>query len=723
MPAKLDRDYTKDKEQLKNFFAEYAQMDDKSGNKNFKYRTQLTNIAHREQVAFNVDLDDVAELDDELAEAMQQNTRRYTTIVSEVVQEMLPGFKERVVPPKDALDVYIEHRLLMEQRNRDPGDQRDPKNSYPPELMRRFEVYFRDFSAAKALPVRDIKADHIGKLVTVRGIVTRSTEVKPMMVVATYTCDQCGAETYQPVLALSFMPVQLCPSDDCRLNRSGGRLSLQTRGSKFIKFQEIKIQEHSDQVPVGHIPRSLTIFCRGELTRQCQPGDHVTITGIFLPLLRTGFRQMVSGLLSETFLEAHKIVGLNQTDAENEAAGELTEEELAQLTEDDFYSKLACSLAPEIYGHEDIKKALLLLLVGGVDKRPDGMKIRGNINICLMGDPGVAKSQLLSYINRLAPRSQYTTGRGSSGVGLTAAVMKDPLTGEMMLEGGALVLADQGVCCIDEFDKMADSDRTAIHEVMEQQTISIAKAGIMTSLNARVSILAAANPAYGRYNPKRTIEQNIQLPAALLSRFDLLWLIQDRADRDNDLRLAKHITYVHQHSTQPPSKTKTLDMALMRKYIALCRKKEPVITEDLTDFVVNSYVEMRKEARNSRDMTFTSARNLLAVLRLSTALARLRLSNTVEKDDISEAIRLVEMSKDSINHTEVRTNRPQNPVDKIYSLIRDLAGDEKTVKVSEILERCTNKGFKPDQVNECIEEYEELNVWQVNQARTKITFI
>lgn len=260
-------------------------------------------------------------------------------------------------------------------------------------------------SLRKPLAIRDVKAEHIGKLVTVKGIVTRCTEVKPMLSVATYTCDQCGAETYQPINALSFMPVILCPSEDCRVNKSGGRLYLQTRGSKFIKFQELRIQEHTDQVPVGHIPRSVTIFCRGEATRKALPGDHVAVTGIFLPLIRQGYKQIVGGLLSETYIEAHKIISLNKSTEDENNAKDLTPEELQMITEDDFYTKLAVSLAPEIYGHLDVKKALLLLLVGGVDRNPNGMKIRGNINICLMGDPGVAKSQLLTYITRLAPRS------------------------------------------------------------------------------------------------------------------------------------------------------------------------------------------------------------------------------------------------------------------------------------------------------------------------------
>ncbi|XP_032611899.1 DNA replication licensing factor MCM7 isoform X1 [Hylobates moloch] len=716
------KDYALEKEKVKKFLQEFYQ-DDELGKKQFKYGNQLVRLAHREQVALYVDLDDVAEDDPELVDSICENARRYAKLFADAIQELLPQYKEREVVNKDVLDVYIEHRLMMEQRSRDPGMARNPQNQYPAELMRRFELYFQGPSSNKPRVIREVRADSVGKLVTVRGIVTRVSEVKPKMVVATYTCDQCGAETYQPIQSPTFMPLIMCPSQECQTNRSGGRLYLQTRGSKFIKFQEMKMQEHSDQVPVGNIPRSITVLVEGENTRIAQPGDHVSVTGIFLPILRTGFRQVVQGLLSETYLEAHRIVKMNKSEDDESGAGELSREELRQIAEEDFYEKLAASIAPEIYGHEDVKKALLLLLVGGVDQSPRGMKIRGNINICLMGDPGVAKSQLLSYIDRLAPRSQYTTGRGSSGVGLTAAVLRDSVSGELTLEGGALVLADQGVCCIDEFDKMAETDRTAIHEVMEQQTISIAKAGILTTLNARCSILAAANPAYGRYNPRRSLEQNIQLPAALLSRFDLLWLIQDRPDRDNDLRLAQHITYVHQHSRQPPSQFEPLDMKLMRRYIAMCREKQPTVPESLADYITAAYVEMRREAWASKDATYTSARTLLAILRLSTALARLRMVDVVEKEDVNEAIRLMEMSKDSLLGDKGQTARTQRPADVIFATVRELVSGGRSVRFSEAEQRCISRGFTPAQFQAALDEYEELNVWQVNASRTRITFV
>ncbi|KAI4301496.1 hypothetical protein L6164_034771 [Bauhinia variegata] len=284
-----------------------------------------------------------------------------------------------------------------------------------------------------------------------------------------------------------------------------------------------KIQELAEHVPKGHIPRTMTVHFRGELTRKVAPGDVVELSGIFLPIPYTGYRAMRAGLVADTYLEAMSVTHFKKKYEEYELRGD-EEEQIARLAEDgDIYNKLARSLAPEIFGNDDIKKALLLLLIAKLLMSIfTSLQIRGDLHICLMGDAGVAKSQLPKHIINVAPRGVYTTGRGSSVVGLTAAVQKDPVTNEMVLEGGALVLADMGICAIDEFDKMDESDRTAIHEVMEQQTVSIAKAGITTSLNARTALRPAANPAWGRYDLRRTPAENINVPPALLSRFDLL---------------------------------------------------------------------------------------------------------------------------------------------------------------------------------------------------------
>ncbi|VDP28235.1 unnamed protein product [Schistosoma margrebowiei] len=651
---------------------------------------RATRIANREQSVLYISLDDVAEHSSDLANAIECNA----------------------LVPQDVLDIFIDHRIRMEQRIRaadaeaapravsrdpEPVNMAEVRSRFPPELLRRL-------SDTKPLCVRNVLASSIGHLIQVRGVVTRATEVKPLITTATYTCDRCGAETYQ--------------------------------------------------VPVGHIPRALTIYLRGENTRAAQPGDHILLTGVFLPSVRgasfsgSGRTNQASaslntasgGLLTDTYLEAHSVQLLSKTDDVTDA-NEPSEEEIERLRDLEFYSLMAQSLAPEIYGHEDVKKALLLLLVGGVELAPkEGLRIRGNLNICLMGDPGVAKSQLLGFVDRLSPRSQYTTGRGSSGVGLTASVMKDPLTGEMTLEGGALVLADQGVCCIDEFDKMTEFDRTAIHEVMEQQTISIAKAGILTTLNARVAILAAANPAYGRYNPNKSVEQNVDLPAALLSRFDLLWLIQDKPDREHDLRLAQHITFVHMHGSAPSATDSQIDstsstnhqqllsLPELRRLIAVAKAQPaPAVPAHLADYLVGAYVEMRKEARANKEMTYTSARTLLAIMRLSTARARLRAASEVSKGDIDEAMRLMEASRSSIltsYEDSNRSGRPQSYKDVIYHIVRELtAAGDGTARIADIVERCTTKGYTPAQLNEVIEAYEDLNVWQVNIGRTRITTV
>lgn len=710
-----------------------------------KYMNMLQDIANRDKSQILIDLDDLQHYESVLEDAgqslhlvssIERNANHYTEILSRAVDKILPAPDHSVTFKEDMVDFLISQRATWNEavrRQQEANMDDAPESLFPPELTRRYTLNFKPITpsgsssekGSKALAVRQVRGEHLGHLITIRGIATRVSDVKPSVQVNAYSCDRCGHEIFQPVTTKQFTPLVECTSVDCTSSNARGQLFLSTRASKFLPFQEVKIQEMADQVPVGHIPRQLTVHCHGALVRQVNPGDVIDIAGIFLPIPYTGFKAIKAGLLTDTYLEA-QYVHQHKKAYDNMVLAPTTIRRMEGLEKSgQLYEYLSRSIAPEIFGHLDVKKALLLQLIGGVTKEMgDGMRIRGDINVCLMGDPGVAKSQLLKYITKVAPRGVYTTGRGSSGVGLTAAVMRDPVTDEMVLEGGALVLADNGTCCIDEFDKMDDSDRTAIHEVMEQQTISISKAGITTTLNARTAILAAANPLYGRYNPRISPVENINLPAALLSRFDVLFLILDTPSRDADEELARHVTHVHIHNAHPEPQGGGMIFSPkeVQQWVARARSFRPVVPKAVSDYVVGAYVRLRQQQKrdeaSNKTFTHTSVRTLLGVLRLSQALARLRFADEVITDDVDEALRLVEVSKASLYEDRRDRRGDQSASTKIFNLVRGMreSGAAATgagrgeLDMRRVRERVLAKGFTTQQLEACLNEYADLDV-------------
>ncbi|KAJ3406935.1 Mcm2-7 hexameric complex component, partial [Chytridiales sp. JEL 0842] len=726
--------YDVEKENISRFLTKYVvttpDAETNAPTRRHKYTDMFEEVAAGISSSITIDLDDIVNFensDEDLTHNIEVNTKSYQKLFYQVIDGLLPPSSAHIDSDSSTVDVILHQRR---QRDLLRGD--DATDTFSPDLTRRYSLYFKPRSKAKTVSIRDIKGAALGHLVTVKGIVTRVSNVKPLAVVTALSCDRCGHEIFQEVTSQTFTPLAECPTEDCKKNGSKGKLQMQTRASKFVRFQEIKIQELTEQVPMGHIPRYMSVHLTEDLTRQVTPGDTVYITGIYLPSRFTGFKAIRSGLYTDTYLEAQHIDQLKKQYNQMEVTPAVAQKIQELIDSPDLYGLLASSIAPEIYGHEDVKKALLLLLVGGATKETaDGMKIRGDLNICLMGDPGVAKSQLLKFITKIAPRGVYTTGRGSSGVGLTASVMRDPVTDEMVLEGGALVLADNGIACIDEFDKMDENDRTAIHEVMEQQTISISKAGITTTLNARTSILAAANPVGGRYNTHKKATENINLPAALLSRFDLLFLILDRPSLDLDVKLAEHVTYVHMNNVHPPldreNDIQPVDAEVMRHYIALARTYSPKLKPETAGFLVNAYTHTRQREDLS-ELQYTCARTLLSMIRLATALARLRFSDEVEVGDVEEALRLIDVSKSSVNQREA--NQREDPTSAIYRIIKDMSREghskgemSESLNMEDIRFRITNKGHSDEQLQACIDFYEANNLWMRTNNGNMLTWI
>ncbi|ODQ47893.1 hypothetical protein PICMEDRAFT_15768 [Pichia membranifaciens NRRL Y-2026] len=524
----------------------------------------------------------------------------------------------------------------------------------------------RPYNIGNKKGMRELNPQDIDKLVSIKGLVIRSTPILPDMKTAFFKCNVCDHTVVVENDRGIIQEPRKCPRQICNSSNS---MQLIHNRSTFANKQIVKLQETPDIVPDGQTPHSVSLCIYDELVDSCRAGDRVEVCGIFKSSpVKVSPRLRVVKSLFKTYLDVVHIkkvdkhrIGVDVSTIENELREQEEVDEIRKLSEDevekirrvarrpDVYQLLARSLAPSIFEMDDVKKGLLLQLFGGANKDfKKGSRTRGDINILLCGDPSTSKSQILQYVHKIAPRGIYTSGKGSSAVGLTAYVTRDIETKQLVLESGALVLSDGGVCCIDEFDKMSDQTRSVLHEVMEQQTISIAKAGIITTLNARTSILASANPIQSRYNPNLPVTKNIDLPPPLLSRFDLVFLILDKVDKKLDEQLAKHIASMYLEDRMSSAATEEiLPVEFLTGYIQYSKENiHPKLTEEARDELVSSYVQMRRAGEDSRGggsekrITATT-RQLESLIRLSEAHAKLHLREVVLLEDVVEAVRLM----------------------------------------------------------------------------------
>ncbi|AKG39152.1 Minichromosome maintenance protein MCM [Infirmifilum uzonense] len=648
-----------------------------------KYREMIRRMSAENSVSLVVDFEDILLYDKTLADTLTETPSVFLEAASKAVYEVMS-----VENPEYA------------QRVRD------------------FHVRIRKLPEALHVKIRDVRAKHLGKLLAIEGIVTKISPVKHELIVGVFRCKTCGHEQEVKQESEGFTKPTVCPRCEEEGRRSQG-FTLVIEKSKFVDIQKFVLQEKPEELPPGQLPRSIDVVVREDLADIVRPGDRATVIG-FMRVEEDKKLLKNTPPIFHPYIEANYIEVATKESLDVEITPEDEKKILELSRREDIEELILNSIAPSIYGYKEIKRAVALLLFGGVPKiYPDGVRVRGDIHILLIGDPGTAKSQILRYVASLAPRGIYTSGKGASAAGLTAAVVREKNSGEFYLEAGALVLADGGVACIDEFDKMEARDRVSIHEAMEQQTVSIAKAGIVATLNARASILAAANPVFGRYIPGKNISENIDLPVTILSRFDLIFVIKDTPNRERDRELAQYVVDFH-GETYPEALSHTVPADLLKKYVAYARKNiRPKLSAEAKSKIVEYYVAMRSKSEDPNSPIAITPRQLEALIRLAEARARLHLRPVVIEEDAETAIELMEFflrnvgidtQTKTIDIDTIMTGQPKSKREKIITIldtIRHLVKENngECVEIKTVIEELTSRGIDESMVREVIESF------------------
>ncbi|MGK0209171.1 MAG: replicative DNA helicase Mcm [Patescibacteria group bacterium] len=503
---------------------------------------------------------------------------------------------------------------------------------------RRAKARFMTMSPSQETLIRTIRSKHLGKMIGIEGIVRQASEVRPLVTNARFSCPSC-----ETIISVLQIEKKFKEPSRCSCGRRGGFKLL---SKDMADAQVLTIEEASDNLSGGEQPKRMTIMVQDDLVdprmeTRTTPGSRVRVIGI---LKEIALSNSAGAMLTrfDLAIEANNIIPIDET-FEDVIISEEDERDIRELaSRDDVVQKLVESIAPSVWGEENVKKALAFQLFGGVKKlRSDGTKMRGDIHILLVGDPGVAKSVMLDFIQKVAPKARSVSGKSTSGAGLTAAVVKDDVLKGWGLEAGAMVLANKGLVCIDEFDKMTDEDRSTMHEAMESQTITIAKATVQATLQAQTSVLAAANPKYGRFDPTQPIPKQVNLPPALLSRFDSIFILRDIPGKKRDTSIAMRILQEHQQTAHHD----VLDQGFIKKYISYSKKKyNPILSEEAAKVISDFYVSLRSQAYDESSNVKAipiGARQIQALVRLSEAHARIKLHNEVTKEDALEGIALV----------------------------------------------------------------------------------